>query len=257
MKWFIIIVSIGVLLFLMVKYPKESRTFFSILTRIGKRIAKSILFMFSSKNAPQNIHSKENNNDNSAKVNIEIEQLKKDILNISDQFNKLKEIVNNMAVSQKEAYDNFVNRISKFEEKVESFKINAEKKGIEKPVYSSEEVSRQTHQEAESRNLLYAANVDSISPLGFFVSRLSNKYSGQYFEIERVSSNDALYRIVDDCNIHKLMIPTMYQMINNGICEIENKINIAPTYIQTLVDGHLKLKDGIWKITQKTIIKIA
>ena len=255
MKWFIIAVLVGILLYLMGTHPKESRNLFKLLARIGKRIVRNIRLIFSSKHVSSDTYSKENI-DKYAQIDIEIRQLKKDITNMSVQINRIKEVVNNMSVSHQEVYENLENRFSKLEKRTEELKFSPKGKTVKSIIYNSEELGAQTYQKERDQGLLYAANVDSILPLGFSVSKLSNTYSGQYFEIERISPDDALYRIVDDCKIHKQIIPTMYQMTNNGICEIENKTNSIPTYIQTSVDGRLKLKDGILVITKKAILKI-
>lgn len=257
MKWFIIITLVGALLYLIGTHSKESKRFLRILIRIGKQIVNNAQIMFSTKNSSQMSHSKENDEGNSVKISIEMEQLRKELLNISVQTNRLQKDLNDMEISQKELYNNCIYEISWLKENIESLKLNPDKKVIENSAYNNKELLQQTLQEESNQRLFYATDADSISPLGFSVSRLSSKYSGQYFEIERISANDALYRIVNDRNIHKLIIPTMYQMVDNGICEIGNKLNTAPTYIETSVDGHLKLKNEILEITNKVIIKIA
>lgn len=104
--------------------------------------------------------------------------------------------------------------------------------------------------------VLYAMNIDSLHPLGFQLAKLSKEFNGHFFKIEKYSSNEATLNFVDDPKIHTLLLSVMYQMVENGVCEIENSNTQRPTDIETLSAGKIRFTNDFAEITKKIIIKL-
>lgn len=112
------------------------------------------------------------------------------------------------------------------------------------------------NEQVDAGQKMYARGIDSINPTGFRTTSLSNKFSGQFFQIERFSPDSATLTIVDTPSVKASMLPAMYQMVANGICEVENEGVSTPTDIIVIADGKVRLSNGLWEITDKIIVKL-
>lgn len=109
---------------------------------------------------------------------------------------------------------------------------------------------------AGNKQTLFAIGIDSVKPLGFRTTSLSSKYSGQLFQIEKYSANSGTLTIVDKPSVKASLLTAMYQMVANGICEVESESTSTPTDIFVIADGKVCLINDLWEITSKIVVKL-
>lgn len=152
--------------------------------------------------------------------------------------------------SGRDAYS-FDDRLGRIEEYLQKVSILMEPKECKQTKNKHQDLAIKTDDK-----VLYAMNIDSLHPLGFQLAKLSKEFKGHFFKIEKYSSNEAMLIFVDDPKIHTLLLSVMYQMVENGVCEIERGDTQSPTGIEIVSAGKIRFTNDFAEITKKIIIKL-
>lgn len=257
---YVVIVIIAVILVIL-KYPQELRRFFIVLFKylkgtIGKDwrpdIGQSVSGTGTVEDAAdKNLEWDAINAQRDGNIKSLIDSQKQVLLEL-DVLKKKMDDLNNLLSSGNQKNDSIELKIGQMADKLQNLLSVAERQRLmESDNGKFEKADRQS-----SGKTLYAVGADSSSPLGFLAINLSDEFSNQFFEIERFSSDGAVFRFVDNYDMQKLLISSMYQLIGNGICEIEGECASVPSSIQVISDGKLRLKDGVWAITKKITLNL-
>lgn len=257
MKGVYIALIIIAIVLVILKYPQELRWLFIVLFKYIKRIVARVRHSdieqpVSRTSVVEEVTSKESEQSAmNAQRDDNIEWLVNNQKKMQLQLNGLQKNIEELIRKSQMDYS-IDKKIDQMTEKLQNLLLVSERqRQVESDKKQLEPVGRQS-----SNNTFYADSVDSSSPLGFLEINLSDVFSNQFFVIEQFSPDRAVFRFVDDPNMQKLLISSMYQLIGNGICEIEGECVSVPTSIQIISDGMLQLKNGVWVITKKVTLNL-
>lgn len=252
----IITVILGIL-----KYPQELRRFFILLLKYVKGTVGRVRHPDTGQSASatgtveevadKNVECDAINAQRDSNIEWLINSQKQVLLKLDDLERKIDDLNNLLSVRNQEN-NSVEQKIDQMADKLQNLlSVSEHLRLMESDKGKSEKANRQS-----CSNTLYADGADSSSPLGFLAINLSDVFSNQFFEIECFSSDRAVFRFVDNYDMQKLLISSMYQLIGNGICEIEGECVSVPSSIQVISDGKLRLKDGVWEITKKITLNL-
>lgn len=237
-------VTIGlILLLVLVKYPTVIKRYLGALVSLLTKEIKG----------EKPVRSNDAAADGLEDIKFEMQALHEKNESILSRLERLESMLADLGKQRDKRQDaySFDSRLKRIEEYLQTLSVLMEPKECKQTKNKCQDLAVKADDK-----VLYATNIDSLHPLGFQVAKLSKESQGRFLKIEKYSLNEATLTFVEDSKIRTSLLSVMYQMVENGVCEIEGRDTQSPTDIEIVSVGKIRFTNDFAEITKKIIIKL-
>lgn len=111
--------------------------------------------------------------------------------------------------------------------------------------------STETNERESYPKIVYATQVDSVSPKGFLHESLTMSAGAHLYRIMIESRSEASFVLTDNLAVQQELLLTLQSGILNDTCDFEGTPTETSSQINTIENGRLKKEDEVWKICKK------